>query len=82
MKKLSNTKAIVGAFVGGVPATDSYSSKSVRKISNGYITRECSNGVEHESFSATPQPSGVEHGPNETRNSLADAMEFLKGRKI
>ena len=81
-KRLSDTKSVVGAFGGDVPATNSYTSKSVRKIANGYVTRTCTDGVEHEEYSATPAPVGNPHGPGENKNSLSDAMEYLKGRKV
>jgi len=81
-KRLSDTAAVPRAGEA-LPHRTSLE-VDVRRISNGYVTRESKYSDKGyqctETFSeGFPGPKGAEHGPNETRNSLAEAVGYLKG---
>jgi hypothetical protein len=82
-KRLNDTDAAKVAHRGGGPQYSSVT-KSLRKIDNGYLHCEYKgDGTSREYFSPHPEtPAGADHGPAETRNSLREAADYLKGSKI
>ena len=68
---------------GSFPEQREYTSRSVRKIDNGYIISETIDGPGgyscSERFSERPMGEGSSNGPGETKGSLKDAILSLKG---
>ena len=86
VKRLSNTAAVAAGFNGDMPQRTSRE-VCVEKISNGFVTTEStwSNGNYNstKTFSEGIPDSGrgSEHGPQETRGSLRDAVDYLRGSR-
>lgn len=68
--------------IKALPLGDSkYTSKSVRKIDNGYIVTEYNDTGCSERYVKNASDSPADpHGPNEHKGSLREAAMYLKGK--
>ena len=75
------TKGIAALPLGAM--NEKYVSRTVRKISNGYVISESNDGSYSEKFSPSPDMESAKPkntGPNEHKGSLAEAASYLKGK--